>query len=175
MLKKILNSLTFKPTSMFLAAIFLFISVTIPVNAETIVVKAGTPVYLELINSIDGNNVRQGQMVDFRVTSDVIVNGEKIIAAGSFAKGQIVSQKDNNFCGMPGEVEVAIQHVIAADGTMIPLSGNSLADEGADKIVLSITLTILCLFGIAIKGGKAKIAAGSGLQAYVASNTEVSI
>ena len=117
MLKRILNSVAFKPTSMFLAVTFFFMSVTIPMNAETIVVKAGTPVHLELVDNIDGNKVKQGQTVDFRVISDVIVDGKKVITAGSMAKGQIVEQKKSSLLGIPGEVQISIKHVIATDGT----------------------------------------------------------
>ena len=173
MLKKILNSVAFKPTSMFLAVTFFFMSVTIPMNAETIVVKAGTPVHLELIDNIDGNKVKQGQTVDFRVVSDVVIDSKKVITAGSIAKGQIVDQKKSNLLGIPGEVQISIKHVIATDGTMIHLSGSSLSDEGADRLVLSVVCTLCCIFGFLIKGGKAEIPSGTTLQAYVASNTQL--
>ena len=173
MLKRILNSVTFKPTYIFLAVTFFFMSVTIPMNAETIVVKAGTPVHLELVDNIDGNKVKQGQIVDFRVISDVIVDGKKVITAGSMAKGQIVEQEKSNFLGIPGEVQISIKHVIATDGTMIHLSGSSLYDEGADRLAISIVCTLCCILGFLIKGGKAEIPAGTSLQAYVASNTQL--
>ncbi len=175
MLKKILNSTAFKPTSLFLAVAFFFMSVTIPMNAETVVISAGTPVYLELVNDIKSNMVKQGQTVDFRVISDVVVNGKKVISAGSIAKGQIVRAKKNSMLGIPGEVQVTIKHVNAIDGTMIPLNGNSLADEGQDKMAISIVCTILCIFGFLIKGGKAEIASGTTLQAYIASNTQLNV
>ena len=175
MLKKILNSMAFKPTSLFLAVTFFFVSATIPMNAETVVVNAGTPVHLELIDGINGNKVKQGQTVDFRVVSNVVVDGKTIIAAGSIAKGQIVSAKKSSLLGIPGEVQVAIKHVNAVDGTIIPLSGNSLADEGQDKMVVSIVCTLLCIFGFLIKGGKAEIAAGATVQAYTTSNTQLNM
>ena len=175
MLKTILNSVAFKPTSMFLAVTFFFMSVAIPVNAETIVVKAGTPVHLELMNNIDGNKVKQGQTVDFRVISDVVIDGKKVITAGSMAKGQIIGQKKSSLLGIPGEVQVSIKHVIANDGTMVHLNGSSLGDEGTDRLVVSIVCTLFCIFGFLIKGGKAEIPSGTTLQAYVASNTELNV
>jgi hypothetical protein len=158
---------------MFLAVTFFFMSVTIPMNAETIVIKAGTPIHLELIDNINGNKVKQGQTVDFRVVSDVVIDGKKAITAGSIAKGQIVDQKKSSLLGIPGEVSISIKHVIATDGTMIHLSGSSLSDEGADHLVISIVCTIFCIFGFLIKGGKAVIPSGTTLQAYVASNTQL--
>ena len=175
MLKKILNSVAFKPTSLFLAVTFFFMSVTIPMNAETVVINAGTPVHLELVDSINGNQVKQGQTVDFRVVSDVVVDGKKVITAGAIAKGQIVDQKKSSLLGIPGEVKISIKHVIATDGTMIHLSGSSLADEGADRLAISIVCTLCCIFGFLIKGGKAEIPAGTSLQAYVVSNTQLNM
>ncbi|MBO5677696.1 MAG: hypothetical protein J6S02_06155 [Bacteroidaceae bacterium] len=175
MLKTILNSAAFKPTSMFLAVTFFFMSVTIPMNAETVVVTAGTPVHLELTDNIDGNKVKQGQTIDFRVISDVIIDGKKVISAGSMAKGQVVDRKKSTLLGIPGEVQVAIKHVIATDGTMIHLSGSSLSDEGDSRLVVSLVVTFFCLFGFLIKGGKAQIPSGTTLQAYVASNTQLNV
>ena len=172
MLKTILNSAAFKPTSMFLAVTFFFMSVTIPMNAETVVVTAGTPVHLELTENIDGNKVKQGQTIDFRVISDVIIDGKKVISAGSMAKGQVVDRKKSTLLGIPGEVQVAIKHVVATDGTM---SGSSLSDEGDSRLVVSLVVTFFCLFGFLIKGGKAQIPSGTTLQAYVASNTQLNV
>ena len=175
MLKKIVNHLMFKPTTLFVAMTFLFMSVTLPTNAQTVVLKAGTLVNLELTDTIKSNKVKNGQVVNFRVTHDVKVDDKVIIPAGSLAKGQITERKSSSLLGIPGEVAVTIKSITASDGTLIPLSSNSLSDEGQNKVVVSVVLTLLCLFGFIIKGGQAEISAGSTIQAYVASNTEVNV
>ena len=74
-----------------------------------------------------------------------------------------------------GELTVTIRSVKAVDGTMVYLSGSSLSDEGGNKLALSIVLTICCLFGFLIKGGKAEIPAGTQIQGTVTSNIEINL
>lgn len=173
MFVRLIKSVAFKPAAMLMAAAMLFMSFTIP--GEVVVLKAGTPIPMNLMTPLSGNSVRNGQIVDFRVTSDVTVNGKTVIAAGSLAQGQVVKSEKNGLLGKAGELEVAVKSVKAVDGTMIYLSGSSLSDEGSDKLVVSIVLTLCCLFGFLIKGGKAEIPAGTQCSAFVMSDTEVSV
>ena len=41
--------------------------------AEEVVLKAGTAVPMQLVNTVNGKDVAVGQIVDFRVTSDIKV------------------------------------------------------------------------------------------------------
>lgn len=114
-------------------------------------------------------------MVDFRVLNDIKVNGKTVIAVGSIAQGQITRAKKRGLMGSEGELTVTIRSVKAVDGTMVYLSGSSLSDEGGNKLALSIVLTICCLFGFLIKGGKAEIPAGTQIQGTVTSNIEINL
>ena len=98
-----------------------------------------------------------------------------VIPAGSIAKGQIVSAEKNGLLGGAGELSLTVRSVVATDGTTVPLTASSLNDEGQDKLVISIVLTLLCVLGFLIKGGKAEIVQGAQLTATVLSNTEISI
>lgn len=173
MFVKLIKSVVFKPMVMLMSAAMLFMSFTMP--GEVVVLKAGTSIPMDLMTSLSGNNTRNGQIIDFRVTSDVKVNGKTVITAGSVAQGQVVKSKKNGLFGTAGELEVAVKSVRAVDGTMIYLSGSSLSDEGSDKLVISIVVTLFCLLGFLIKGGKAEIPAGTQCSAFVMSDTEVSV
>lgn len=85
MFRKLINSRCFKPSLVLMAMAMLFMSFTAP--SGTVVLKAGTTVPLSLETTIDGNNVRTGQTVQFRVVQDIKVDGKTIIAAGSLAQG----------------------------------------------------------------------------------------
>ena len=63
----------------------------------------------------------------------------------------------------------------AVDGTNVFFTSNTVGDEGSNKVAVSIVLTILCLFGFLIKGGKAELPAGTQVQGMVASNVEINI
>ena len=88
MFRKLINSKSFRPSLLLMAMAMLFMSFTAP--SGTVVLKAGTAVPLSLETSIDGNQVRAGQIVQFRVVQDIKVDGKTIIAAGSLAQGQVV-------------------------------------------------------------------------------------
>lgn len=173
MFTKLIKSVAFKPVLLLMALAILFMSFKLP--SEVVVLKSGTIVPLELITSLSGNNVKRGQIVDFRVVSDVKVNGKTVIAAGSVAQGQVTNAKKNGLFGTAGELSLVVKSVRAVDGSMVYLSNSNLSDEGSDKLVVSIVVTLFCLFGFLIKGGKAEIPTGTQCQAIVMSNVEINV
>ena len=170
---KLFKSFYFKPMVLLMALAMLTMSFTMPNG--TVLLKAGTVIPMELISTITSKNARSGQMVDFRVMSDVKVDGKTVIAAGSIAQGQIVRAKKSGLLGSEGELEISVKTIEAVDGTIVYLSSNNVSDEGSNKVALSIVLTLCCLFGFLIKGGQAEIPAGTQVQGMVASNTEINV
>ena len=173
MFTKLINSFCFKPFAVLMAIAMLTMSFTMP--GQVVVIKAGTVVPMELVNSLTSKNARSGQMVDFRVTSDIVVDGKVVIAAGSIAQGQITRVEKSGLLGSAGELEVTVRSVKAVDGTNVFFTSNTIGYEGRNKLAVSIVLTILCLFGFLIKGGKAELPAGTQVQGMVASNVEINI
>lgn len=170
---KFTKSLMFKPVVLLMAIAMLTMSFTVPGN--TVVLKAGTVVPMELINTVNSKNARTGEMVKFRVTDNVVVDGKTIIEIGAVANGQIVRAKKSGLLGSEGDLFIAVKSVQAVDGTTIYLTNGDLMDEGSNKVALSVVLTCLCLLGFLIKGGNAEIPAGSQVQAMVMSNTTLSV
>lgn len=170
---KIIKSVCFKPIVALLVCAVLFMSFTLP--AETVIIKSGTVIPMELMTTLSSKTARTGQMVDFRVTNDVKVNGKVVIAAGSIAQGQVVRSQKNGLMGKEGELEISVKTIRAVDGTIVYLSNNSLTDEGNGKLAISIVFTVLCLFGFLIKGGNAEIPAGAQVQAFVGADTEIQL
>ena len=176
MFNVILKSIYGKATALFLAfAIMLSTQANASNSSKTVVLKSGTAIMLELMSNVDANSVKSGEVVDFRVMNDVRAEGVVVIPAGSVARGQVVIASKNGVFGTPGELAIAIKSAVAVDGTHVPLTSSNLNNEGQDKIVVSVVLTVLCLFGFLIKGGKAEISQGASLSASVLSNTEISV
>ena len=71
---KLFKSIYFKPALFLMALAMLTMSFTTPNG--TVVLKAGTVIPMELVNTITSKTARSGQLVDFRVTSDVKVDGK---------------------------------------------------------------------------------------------------
>lgn len=77
---KFMKSVFFKPATLLMAIAMLTMSFTLPNG--TVVLRAGTIIPMELMNTITSSNARNGQIVDFRVLADVEVDGKTVIPAG---------------------------------------------------------------------------------------------
>ncbi|MFA6813489.1 MAG: hypothetical protein WCR45_10470, partial [Bacteroidaceae bacterium] len=104
-----INSVYFKSTAVLMACAMLLMSFTMP--GETVVLKAGTVIPLELTSTLSSKTARAGQIVSFRVTSDVKADNKTVIAAGTMAQGQVTHVKKSNLLGIQGELEVNIQSI----------------------------------------------------------------
>lgn len=140
---------------------------TLYATAREVVLKAGTAVPMQLVNTVTGKNAAVGQIVDFRVTSDIKVDGVTVIPANSVAKAQVVRAKKNGLFGSAGEIQLTVNSVTAVDGTQVILSGGTLSDEGKNKLVLSIFLCFL------IKGRQGELPAGMACSPIVSGNTPI--
>ena len=64
-------------------------SFTAQANDMLITLRAGTPVSLTLNQTISSDDAQIGNVVEFLVRSNVTVNGQVVIAAGSIAEGMV--------------------------------------------------------------------------------------
>lgn len=138
-----------------------------------VTVPVGTLIQLELSNTISSANSYAGQKVNFTVLNDVKVANELVVMAGSKATGKIISVDDSGIIGKPGSLSIQLTRVTAIDGSIIPISANSVL-KGEDKSGTAIVVTlILCFLGLFIEGGDAVLQAGSVIEADVISAAEV--
>jgi hypothetical protein len=159
-----------------LALVMLMSSFKVPLYANTAILKAGTSINFETTSTIKSGKVIAGQVIDFRVTRDVVADGIVVIPAGSIAKGQVIRSDKAKGLGKPGFVEVQIKSVTAVDGQEIFLSSNNIADEGDDKATAAIVLGILiCFLFLFKKGGDGEIPVGYNFNGMVASNATIEI
>ena len=85
---------------------------------QFITLWAGTPVSFELNEELDGRDIRKGQLVSFLVRSNVVVNGQVLIAAGMEAEGYVsyVKRKCDRDCA---EIKIVLETVQTVDGQRI--------------------------------------------------------
>jgi len=167
---KLKTALLIKPVAIILAISIFSLSFT----SDPLILRAGTPIILELTNTLDSDQLNIGQSVDFRVNHDVIVNKITVIKAGSIARGQITRAAKSKALGRQGYVDVMIKNVQAIDGQFIPLAGNSLYREGEDKEIIAWGLGVfVCFLFLFTKGEKAIIPAGTTVYANVAMDIEI--
>lgn len=152
-----------------MAALVLSASLSAELHAEDVVLKAGTPVPMQLMTTVTGKDAIVGQLVDFKVTQDITVDGKTVIPANSVAKAQVVRARKNGLLGREGEIQLSVNSVTAVDGTQVVLTGGTLADEGRNKLVVSWLLCFL------LKGGQGELTAGLTCSPIVAGNTTISV
>ena len=105
---------------------FLFISLlfmNFSTADERILLYAGTPVSLVLNQEISSENATRGDIVDFMVRSNVTINGQVVIAAGSIAEGVVKEVKHSCWsCAYEDpKLVLSVESVQAVDGQRIYL------------------------------------------------------
>lgn len=148
---------------------------TLSYAQTSVTLKGGTPIMLETTTELASNKCIPGQIVDLRVSSSIIVDGECVIPAGTIAKGQVSNATKSSVLGKNGTLSVNIISVNAIDGTMVPLSGGNLSNFGKRRVGLAIVCGCFTLVGFLIPGSQAKIPAGSQVTAIVMSNTTITL
>lgn len=164
-----------KQTSLLLAISILSMSFKMRGN-EAVILPAGTSIPLETVSLIQSDLVIIGQIIDFRVTQDINVDGKAVITAGSIAKGQVMRAQRAKGLGKEGFVEIHIKSVTAADGQEVFLTGGNVYQEGEDQQTLAIVLGVLvCILFLTMKGKNAQVPPGYSVFSNVATNTTINI
>jgi len=163
----------YRATAASLAVIFLSVLVA-PVFAATVTVPAGTKVPLEFAQSVDSGTAHKGDLVKLRVHEDVMVNGEKVIAAGAPATARVAEVKKPKPFGGKAEIKINQLRVRAANGREMQLdqynSGKRFMDPKAGGAATG-GLILLGPIGLAagafFKGGHMLIKSGTHIDAAV--------
>lgn len=148
------------------ALLFVFPGICYGVGEITI--KAGTPIAVKLLDTVNAETATAGQTVRAEVTKDVKVDDVTVIKAGTEVVVEIAyAQKPGTF-GKEGKINLVVRHTTAVDGTKVPLR-SSLEQTGEEKMALSF---LLCPF---IKGSSATVNAGTETKTYVDYDTKIRI
>lgn len=127
---------------------------------------AHTPIIIRSNNTITTRDIVDGETVSFTVVNNVKdQNNNTLIRANSPVQANI-NFKRNGLIGKSGELTISDFHVLAVDGTYIPLS-SSISAKPEDKMVLSIVLSVLiCPLFLLMKGDNAELQAGTTKTVY---------
>jgi len=88
----------------------------------TLVLADGTPVDLQLEQTVSSAHARVGDPLSFLVVHDVTVNGFTVIPAGSKASGSLTRVHSRRMLGMGGKLVLSIDSVELANGDRIALA-----------------------------------------------------
>src|ERR1051325_3006230 len=152
----------------FLAAGTLF---ALPARAAT--VPAGTPVMMQFEDTVSPKTAKRGDVIAFRVVSDVTDNGQTVIRDGAPAVGIVESVKKPGRFGKRGELKIRMQTVNDVNGGTVNLepytSGKrfSAAGPGASAGGLLILGPVGLVGGAVVKGSNVTIDSGTRIEARV--------
>ena len=137
-------------------------------------VPDGTQLELELQSNISSKEAQEGDIINFTVVNDVVVNGAKIIERGAPAKARVAVAKKSGRWGRSGKLGWAMQDVLAADGSRIPLRMEKkiAGDSKGGTVTPGVIVTSLVFWPAAPlwgfkKGKDVSMPAGKRFEAFV--------
>lgn len=135
------------------------------------VLAAGTPVPLELAQTIKSNGTGQGDPVEFHVVSDVYSTDTThtlFIAKGSIAMGHVIVANRRSHFGKPGALTFTVDYALATNGGRVYLHPGVHGGTGRSNKVLSIASAVVVGdIGFMIQGHDKKFVAGTPVDAAV--------
>ena len=143
------------------------------VNAQEVTLKAGTIIPLQSVNQVKSANVDEGQMVDFRVTQDIIVDGICVIPRGYLVKGKVIEARKSSLAGTKGRLVINISSMNLPSGESVFFTNTDVRINGKNRTPLAVVTGLFVWPCIFIPGTKAVMPSGYDVQATVASNISI--
>lgn len=103
---------------------------------KTVVVPAGIPVPLILLDNLDAGGSQVGRSVGLIVTEDVVVDGEVVIRKGATVAGEVTQSRAaslaNAFANRPARLSISFSEVGAVDGEKVLITpfGEDVKEDG---------------------------------------------
>lgn len=153
----------------------LVMSFSFAIAQKSVTVKAGTIVPLQAVKQVKAADVNEGETVDFRVITDVMVDNYVAIPKGTIAKGVVNEAKKSSLAGTKGRLVITISNLLLPSGEYIYFSNTAARIYGKNRTPLAVVTALFVWPCIFIPGTKAVMNEGFEVQAMVAANTEVKI
>jgi len=140
----------------------------LPLSAQAVTIPQGTPVIVKLKDTVSSATHKQGDLIALTVVSDVMVEGKKVIAAGTAVKGTVESAAKRFIAGIGGQIEISVNEVKAVDGTVVPLKFSKETHNGS-TLVAAIVAVVCCCCAWLIPGKDVTIEQGALFDAVTLS------
>lgn len=150
-------------------------AISFAVAQKSVTIKAGTIVPLQAVKQVKAADVNEGETVDFRVITDIVINNSIAIPKGTIAKGVVNEAKKSSLAGTKGRLVINISNLILPSGDHIYFSNTAARIYGKNRTPLAVVTGLFVWPCIFIPGTKAVMPEGYEVQAVVAANTEVKI
>ena len=142
---------------------------------KSVTIKAGTIVPLQAVKQVKAADVNEGETVDFRVVTDVLVGNSVAIPQGTIAKGVVNEARKSSLAGTKGRLVINISNLVLPTGDHVYFSNTAARIYGKNRTPLAVVTSLFVWPCIFIPGTKAVMPEGYEVQAFVAANTEVKL
>lgn len=105
--------------------LFIYSQATENERAENVLLTAGTPVHLVLMDDLQGKKLQAKQTVHFKVRENIVVGSKLIVKTGAEAIGHIESISKSGLLGKSGRLVLLFDYVEAVSGAKITLRGGA--------------------------------------------------
>ncbi len=115
-------------------AVAALVTVTLPAQAQSIVVPAGTKVLLRFLTPVESAQIKEGATIRFEVASDVLINRQIIFKAGTAGQGIVTDVSHPGIFGKNARVHISHIQVNAMDGKPVGLSPLDVTPETVRQV-----------------------------------------
>jgi LssY C-terminus len=118
----------------------------LPASPANPVMESGTPVRLQLAQTISSGHAHKGDRLDFVVVKDVEVRGFTIIRAGAQAEGSVIGVKGRRPLGMGGDIILKLDSVKLTTGERVGLVASKEFKGRAHTIRMAVGMAVTAAF-----------------------------
>ena len=98
--------------------------------SKKITLTAGTMILLETNEAFDSDQASVGQIINFKVRTNVMAENRVAIVTGALAVGRVKAVSEATYNG-PAQITIELQYVQAVDGQMVALNPTEQTIQGA--------------------------------------------
>lgn len=136
-------------------------------DSTVLTLQEGTIIKAALTKSINGKEVNVGEIVDFELSENIIINDQVAISKGAKITGSVTDAQRSKALGKKGKLAFSIDYLYLPNGKVIKLRSQiekNLKGSGAAVAAGAILLSPLALI---FNGKNAKYEKGEVFTAYV--------
>lgn len=118
--------------------------------------------------------MHEGEIIDFKVSRDLVIDGVVAIPQGTLAKGTVYEAKKSTVFGTRGRLGIKVNYLILPSNDEVHFTSTDVYIRGKNRTPLSVV--IFCCTCLPIPcGGKAEMRQGYQVDATVANNVTVNL
>jgi hypothetical protein len=152
----------------------------LPTGPAKLSVPSGTPVKLQVAQTISSAHARKNDRLDLIVADDVDVEGYTLIRAGAVAAGSVVRVTRKRPLGMGGDVIVQVDSVELTNGERVELVAHQEFKGRSHTIRMAVEMAITAAIFppvapvfLLTRGRNSTVLKGAEVTAYTKSETDV--